>query len=176
MYKIRVCAEVACWCVCSFPVSSSGLLWSFLYWSLQLWQICCCSAHLIIINTDPPLPQTHTHSNKHIGSQRDHPPPPLVSYITTFFSPILPTKFIHPLVTNTHSFLQPQDSLNSSGYHLNCFRLMPIWPEFCYLAYKKKYIFFFSKQTFIQELCLNKRPSLNRGSLTLNRKLLIMCE
>lgn len=32
----------------------------FLYCSLRFWQICCCSAHLIIINTDPPQPTTHS--------------------------------------------------------------------------------------------------------------------
>lgn len=52
-----------CWYVnvCVFvPVCPhQACCWMFLCSSLQFWQICCCSAHLIIINTDPPQTPTH---------------------------------------------------------------------------------------------------------------------
>lgn len=89
-----------CQSVCSFPVSSSGLLLSFLYSSLQCWQTCCCSAHLIIINTDPPLPtKTHTFQQTAV-SQHDHTP--LCVLLLLFYSVLHTLLLLHTQASYPH--------------------------------------------------------------------------
>lgn len=109
-WKNEVCAEGACLCWhmrVHFWCPHQACCWVFLYSILQFWQICCCSAHLIIINIDPPQPTTHIQLHT----------PARLSFITTFFSLALPT-------TLHLSFVTTPDALRKTRWCMSLFTFL----------------------------------------------------